>query len=148
MYLVLLRFWRARGLLSTSGGRELATVLGEWLRNAISPSWLRLLDSGEEDGKGDDPDMFSGLTRGGRRVEIEESVAEDVSVHKREDGNAATIGCGRECCEARLPRFTPEAPHTRRTSVGARCLASSPWSLQYPYACPLWASVTPHVCAL
>jgi hypothetical protein len=31
---VRLRFWRARGLLSTSGGRELATVVGEWTRKA------------------------------------------------------------------------------------------------------------------
>jgi hypothetical protein len=67
-YLVLRRFWRARGLLSTSGGKELATVLGEWLRNAISPSWLRLLDAGDEEGT-DDPAILLELASMGRRVE-------------------------------------------------------------------------------
>lgn len=41
-YLVRLRFCRARGLLSTSGGRLRCTVSGEWTRNA------RLLDVGLE----------------------------------------------------------------------------------------------------
>lgn len=62
--LVRLRFWRASGLLSTSGGRELATVVGECTRKA-RPAFIgleRLPDDGEEEGAGagDEPDMMLG----------------------------------------------------------------------------------------
>lgn len=44
-YEVRLRFWRARGLLSTSGGILFATVSGECTRNAKSVVLARLSDA-------------------------------------------------------------------------------------------------------
>ena len=58
-YLVRLRFWRARGLLSTSGGRALAMVSCEWTRNANDVLGVREEACGEDDGDVEEaePDM-------------------------------------------------------------------------------------------
>jgi len=64
-YLVRLLFWRARALLSTSGGIWFATVSCECTRKANWPLKLARLavgrrdDAGDEnDGRGDEADMM------------------------------------------------------------------------------------------
>lgn len=91
MYLVRLRFWRARGLLSTSGGRELATVVGEWLRKAICPSWLREL--GDEQGaigRGEEPGMLAErkgpILRPGRATCVLQRSSSEIRNRVRKDG--------------------------------------------------------------
>lgn len=44
-------------------------MVGEWLRKASSPSWLRLLDMGDEDGGGDELGIL-------RADEMEKKVAD------------------------------------------------------------------------
>jgi hypothetical protein len=58
-YEVRLRFWRARGLLSTSGGCLFATVSGECTRNAksVATGLARLPIEGDATGRGEEADM-------------------------------------------------------------------------------------------
>jgi hypothetical protein len=64
-YLVLRRFWRQSGWLSTAGGKSLATVVGLWTRKASAACGLErraaapgAADGGEEGGWAELSDMF------------------------------------------------------------------------------------------
>lgn len=70
-YEVRLRFWRARGLLSTSGGILFATVSGECTRNAKSVVAVglpksRLPTASDATGSGEDGDISNNDRENGR----------------------------------------------------------------------------------
>lgn len=106
-YDVRLRFWRARGLLSTSGGILFATVSGECTRNAKSVVAIgglaRLPMKGDATGSGDEGDISSN-NRDDKQTRsdcIKSQPALDI-----EASNRKRIG-GRECCTRLASRVAP-----------------------------------------
>lgn len=82
-YDVRLRFWRARGLLSTSGGILFATVSGECTRNAksvVAVGGLARLPMNDATGSGDEGDISNNDRDGGRDKSEPECFQEETGI--------------------------------------------------------------------